>query len=216
MRISKAISGAALLATFWATAACNLILGIDGDPELAPDAAQPDAPPDAPPCQVDQRFALITSNPLTSILIRRSSDGGPSMLFKLNNDTLNDALSLLIYDNMGGHGIINTPGSYTVTAADSKLETCGICLVIGVDYDSVAKKYAQTFMAEARGSLVLTKADATGLTGRMRQLKFRRVDNSSGVTKEVADACSVTVDDVVFDLPYTATATAAAMLPAGR
>ncbi len=192
----------ALLALF--LAACSSLIGIEdvelGDGSGGGDDGGVDAPP-AAGCNVASSFGLISSNPTTSS-IRRRSDGGSSLLFLLNTDAKPDSLSVLLYSDMGGHGALEVPGTYPINAADAKLETCGICALVNTDFDSAASSFRETFMAEARGSLTIISASSTRLSGRISSLKFRRVDNSSGVTREVADPCSVTINDVFFDMTY--------------
>src|SRR5689334_4463312 len=79
------------------------------DVELSPDAV-PAPPPD---CRVNPDFGLVVSNTATTILTRRS-DGGPNLLFLLNTDTKPDALAIQLYNNMGGHSILNSVGSFTI------------------------------------------------------------------------------------------------------
>lgn len=154
-------------------------------------------------CGVNPDFGLVTSNPATTILSHRMNDGGPNMLFLLNTDARPDALSLDLYNNMGGHGVLNAPGSYALGAADARLETCGLCIAIYTDFDSSTKMFSGAYLALGQGTLTLTKADATGLAGRLQGLKLRHVDLSSNTTKETGDGCSVTVEDVRFDMPYS-------------
>lgn len=189
--------------------ACSSVIGIE-DVELGNGSGGSgggnDGGVDAPPsgnCNVASTFNLISSNPTTSS-IRRRADGGSSLLFLLNTDPKPDSLSILLYSNMGGHGNLEVPGTYPINAADSKLETCGICALVNTDFDSAASTFRETFMAEAQGSLTISTASPTRLAGRIRSLKFRRVDNSSGVTREIADPCSVTITDVIFDMTYPA------------
>lgn len=196
------------------TSACNTLIGME-DVELA-DEEPPPPPP--PTCNVAERFGLIASNPETTSLIHRggTSTGGASLLFLLNTDARPDSFVMQLYDNMGGHGVLNAVGNYTVTAADAKLETCGICLLVNTDFDSSgAGSFRETFMAQAQGTLSLTTATTTRLAGRIQRLKLRRVDNSGGVTREVADPCSVTIDDVVFDMPYSTSAAISAVKQEG-
>lgn len=197
MRASPSLCRLGAVASSALTAACTSLIGVE-DVELAP----PDAAPPAR-CDVHPEFDLVVSNPATTVLSRRSSDGGPSLLFLLNTDPKPDALSVLLYDNMGGHGVLNAPGTYSLTAADAKLETCGICVFVYGDYDRASSTFSQTFMALGQGSLKLTKADSAGLTGQLQGLKLRHVDVSGSTTKEVADGCAVAVDDVRFDLSYS-------------
>jgi hypothetical protein len=188
-------TGLIALAAF--AAACNSLLGIEDVDEAIP------GPPPSAMCDVKPDFSLVVSNPSTSILSHRMSDNGPSLLFLLNTDARPDALSLALYDGQGGHQTLNTPGSYSLLAGDAKLETCGVCVQIGTDFDSAAKAFTQTYWAVAQGTLTLSKADSTGLKGRMQNLKLRHVE-IGGSTRDVNDGCQVTVADVQFDMAYQA------------
>lgn len=197
----------ALLSLVTLTSACSSVIGIE-DVELGNGSGGGgggnDGGVDAPPsgnCNVAPSFGLISSNPSTSS-IRRRADGGSSLLFLLNTDPKPDSLSILLYSNMGGHGNLEVPGTYPINASDAKLETCGICALVNTDFDSTTSTFRETFMAEARGSLTIVSASATRLSGRIGSLKFRRVDNSSGVTREISDPCTVTINDVYFDMMY--------------
>lgn len=197
MRTSSTPTHLGAAAAIALATACTAVIGVE-DVELAP----PDGPP-AATCSVNKEFELVVSNPSTSVLSRRSSDGGPSLLFLLNTDAKPDALSALLYDNMGGHGVLNAPGTYLLSAADAKLETCGICLFVDADYDRSAGTSSQTFMALGQGTLTLTTATTTRMVGRLGGLKFRHVDISGSVTREIADGCTVAIDDVRFDMSYS-------------
>jgi hypothetical protein len=184
-----------LAAALALTSACTELIGVE-EVEL-------EAPPPPPVnCSVSPRFSLISSNPTTSRLSRRA-DGGPSMIFLLNADAKADSLGALLYPNMGGHGALEAPGTYAITAADSKFETCGICLLVNTDFDTTTSKFLETFLAEPQGTLTITTATTTRLAGHLRGLKFRKVDLSGGTTREVSSPCSVAIDDVYFDMEYS-------------
>jgi hypothetical protein len=183
-----------------ATTACNSILGVT-DVELG----APDAPPAQ--CDVIPHFASVSSVTSATNLIH-GSRGNPSLLFVLNSDPKPDSLTLQLYDDMGGHGKVNTPGEYKFTSQDTKVETCGLCVFINTDFDAAASSFSQTYLALAQGSLMLDTADATRLTGSMLGLKLRHV-TTSGSTTDAGDGCEVTIDRVVFDVAYETTAAAA-------
>lgn len=194
------LSRSALAALAPLTVACNSLIGVEDVGLAPPDGRPPDA---MAKCDVMPQFSLVTSNTSTSILSHRTSDGGPSMLFLLNTDAKPDSLGALLYDGKGGHGTLNTPGTFTVTASDTKIETCGLCIVVNTDYDSTARAFSQTYWA-SQGTLTLSRADTTGMTGRFQGLRLRHVDISSGTTRELNDGCAVQIDDVRFDMPYSA------------
>lgn len=179
-----------------AAPACTSLIGVE-EVELAEEPP----PPPPPNCNVASRIPLVSSNPSTSVISRRPPPANNlSMVILLNTDPKPDSLGVLIYNNMGNHGVIEAPGTYSITAADSKLETCGICVLVNTDYDNVAKKFLETFMAEPQGSLVITTATSTRIAGHFSDLKLRRVDTTGGSTREVSDPCSVAIDDVYFDM----------------
>lgn len=184
------------------SAACNGLLGVE-DVELQTPEPSVDDPVDPPrPCNVASNFGLISSNPTTSV-IRRRSDGGSTLTFLLNADAKPDFFSVMLYANSGGHGVIEMSNtSHPIYPSDTKFESCGICAFINTDFDSNASTFAETFMAEAQGTLNITTATSTRLVGSLRGLKFRHVDTSSGSTTEVPDHCTVTIDRVFFDMAY--------------
>jgi hypothetical protein len=180
-------------------AGCNAVVGVEEVSLSPPDAG---AAMGSASCGVAAEFGLVVSNPATSRLDHRMADGGPSLLFLLNTDTRPDALGVLLYDNMGGHDKLIAPGTYSLTAADSRVETCGICLGIFVDFDRATTTFAQTYQARGQGTLTVTKADAQQLAGRIQGLTFRHVDTTGSTTREIDDGCTVRVADVQFDLSY--------------
>lgn len=186
-----AIRGAALAALVGFIVACNAIVGVE-DVSLRA-------------CGVNENFPLVTSNPTTTLLTHSmvNSQSVPSLFILLSNDAKPDALFLQLYNNMGQHGVVNAPGTYSLTASDAKFEACGICAEIDTDFDSTAKKFSQTFLALGQGTLRLTFADSTRLAGSMHDLEFRHVDTSSNSTVDVNDGCVVTVEDVEFDMTYS-------------
>jgi hypothetical protein len=216
MRISRWILGGGLAAVVSLTAACNTILGV-GDvtaqPAVGPMA--PDAGPDATPCDVAADFTLVAATPSTSVLNHHMTGGGTSLLFLLNADPKPDALALDLYDSMGGHGVVNAAGTYSLTSGDAALASCGICIGVYTDFDSSAKTFSQTYFAAAQGSLKLDTVDATGISGSLRGLKLRQVDLSGGTMRDIAGGCTVTIEDAEFTAKWaTAAAPAAAALGA--
>ncbi len=194
MRSAHALLRRGLAALLPLATACNAIVGVE-DVSLG----QPDA---GVSCTVHPDFDLVVSNPATTKLDRHSN-GGPSLLFLLNTDAKPDALSLMLYDNMGGHGAFVAGQTYPITAGDSRLETCGICLGIYTDFDRSTNTFSETFMALAQGSLTLTTSDSTRLAGQLQGLKLRHVDLSGSTTRDLDDGCLVAIDDVRFDMTYS-------------
>jgi hypothetical protein len=190
--------GLAALGTL--TAACNAILGVNDVTEEP--TAGADAGADAHPCDVASDFALIMAPPSPSSLSHHMADGGASLAFLLNNDTKPDGLVMELYDNMGGHGVVNAVGSYTLTTADARLDTCAICVFIFTDFDSSTSTFSQVYFAAAQGTLKLTMFDAIGITGSLEGLKLRQVNLSGGMF-DVVDGCSVTIEDAEFTATWS-------------
>jgi len=193
------------------TAACNTILGIDNVAQGP--AVGPDAGVDAPPCDIAPDFTLVAATPSTSGLNHHMSDAGASLLFLLNNDPKPDALAMDLYDNMGGHGVVNAVGSYTLTAGDATLASCGICVGIYTNFDSAAKTFSQTYFAAAQGTLKLDMFDATGITGSLKGLKLRQVDLSGDSTRDIAGGCTVTIEDAEFTAKWSTAVAPASAAP---
>lgn len=199
------------------SAGCNTVLGIgnlapppDGavsqpgpsDGGLADASPVDGAPLDAPPdCRVKASLGTIVATPSTALLDRRA-DGGATLLLLLNIDPTPDVLLLALFDNEGGHQVLHAPGTYPLTAADARDETCGICVPIIADVDLEEGTGVQLFFALGQGTLTVERADAAGMAARARNLTLRRVTISGGVTRDVNDGCAVTLDELRFDLPY--------------
>lgn len=203
MRVSQWMLRGGLVAL---TAACNTILGIDD--------VTPESPGiDAQRCDVMPDFTLVAATPSTSVLSHHMTGGGASLLFLLNNDPKPDALALDLYDSMGGHGVVNAVGSYTLTASDAALASCGICIGIYADFDSDTKTFSQTYFAAAQGTLKLDMFDATGIARSLKNLKLRQVDLSGGSMRDIVGGCTVTIEDAEFTAKWsTAAAPAIAAL----
>ncbi|MEO7730093.1 MAG: hypothetical protein ABIY55_03905 [Kofleriaceae bacterium] len=218
MRVSHWMLRGSAAALVVLTAACNSLLGVSDVTGEAVDArvATPDARPDAiggPPsrqCDVAPDFTLIAATPATSVLNKHTNDGGASLLFLLNNDTKPDALALNLYDNMGGHGVVNAVGSYTFGAPDASLATCALCVDLVTDFDSGTKMFSQTYFAAAQGTLKITTFDATGITGSLKGLKLREVDLSGTTTTDIPGGCTVTIGDAEFTAEWSTSLAATA------
>lgn len=188
------LAGAGVVSLVAALAACNALLGVDDVTLGSPDAS----------CKVGAHFPLITSNPATSSLIHYQ-DGTlsvPSLLLLLNNDAKPDRLILRLYSNLGEHGNLDTPGTYSLSVSDAKWETCGLCVFIEADYDPGIHDFAEWYLARS-GSLQLD--NTTGrLAGTLSNLELRHVlvTSSPLKTTETNDGCITKVDQVIFDLPY--------------
>lgn len=178
---------------------CTSLLGVEDVELRAPDAGV-DGSINAAVCDIDPRISLATSNPATSV-IGHTDSGAPSLVIQLNADAKRDYLGFLLYDNMGGHAVLNTPGTYSLSAADAKITTCGICVTAYADYDSSTKMPSQNYFANATGSLTLFDANATRLHGRLQNLQLRHVDKSYN---DVDDGCRVDIVDIEFDMTYPA------------
>ena len=190
MRSPRARSGWALVAIAPFAAACNTVLGVESV-ALAPD------------CDVDLIFGRVASDPATDGLFRHSG-GGPALVLALNRDARPDVLNIFLYKDMGGHGVLEAPGSYPLTNDDARLETCGICVGIDANFDFSTSRVSRLFLAFGQGSLTLTRTDSNGVAGWLEDLEFRSIHvTTEGVTQEINDDCSVTIQKVEFDLNYS-------------
>lgn len=195
--------GLAALASL--TMACNAILGVEDVAALSPDSGQMPVPS---ACDVASDFMRVMSDPSTSLL-SRTSDGSPGLLFLLDTDPKPDSLFMALFDGKGGHGALSAPGTYALTASDAQIGICGICIEVNADFDSSTSTFSQTFWADPQGTLTISRADNTGLAGRIQGLKFRHVNIANGISSDIDDGCSVTVEDVEFDLSYSSSVNAA-------
>lgn len=206
MRIlARTIRAGGLAALALLTMACNSIIGVEDVSALSPDAGPI---PASGSCDVASDFSRVVSSPSTSLLSHTNS-GSPGLLLLLNTDPKPDSLFMALFDGKGGHAALSAPGTYSLTASDARIETCGICLEVDTDFDSSASSFSQTFWADPQGSLTISRADSTGLAGRIQGLRFRHVNIASGASTDIDDGCSVTIEDVEFDLSYSSSVTAA-------
>jgi hypothetical protein len=214
MRISQWMLRGCIVPLAALTAACNAMLGIDDVTPESVMTTRPDAGIDAQRCDIMSNFTLIAATPSTSVLNHHMTGGGASLLFLLNNDPKPDALAMDLYDSMGGHGVVNAVGSYTLTVSDTALASCGICVGVYTDFDSSTKTFSQAYFAAAQGTLKLDMFDATGISGSFKGLKLRQVDFSGDNMREIAGGCTVTIADAEFTAKWAnAAAPAIAQLP---
>jgi hypothetical protein len=190
------------LATIGGLAAgCNSVLGV-ADVALEPDAgvvvSTPPPDVDRSACKLDARFPQITMTSLS-----RGTDGSPNIFVRLNGA---DALLIALHDNAGGHGALQTFGTYQLTSADSRLETCGICVLAGADYNSTSQSYAQDYVSRMQGQLQITTATTTQLIGSMQDLVLRHVnlDTGTNTTTDASDGCTTAIGEIDFNLTYSA------------
>jgi hypothetical protein len=185
-------------------AGCSSVLGV-ADVVLEPDAgvAVSTPPPDADrsACKLDGRFSQITMTDLT-----RDTDGSPNIFVQLNDA---DVLLIRLHDNKGGHNTLQTFGTYQLSSSDAKLETCGICILAGADYNATSQSFAQDYVPRMQGQLQITTATTTQLIGSMQALVLRHVnlDTTTHTTADASDGCTTTVDEIDFNLTYSAATT---------
>jgi hypothetical protein len=180
------------------SAACNAILGVN---DVTPESANLDANAsiDAQQCDVLHEFTLVAANPQTSLLGHHTTDSGTSLLFLLNSDPRPDIVALDLYDNMGGHVVVNATGTFPLSSSDAELSTCGVCVEIFADVDKTTTTPSQTYLA-SRGTLKLTKFDTTGVAGSLTNLELRQVDSSAA--QDIPNGCIVTIDDAEFSAEW--------------
>jgi len=200
MRISQWMLLGGFTALVALTAACNTILGIN---DVTPEST---AGIDAQRCDVMPDFTLVAATPSTSALSHHMTGGGAGLAFLLNADTKPDTLVVDSYDGVGGHGVVNAVGSYTLTASDAALASCGICISVFADFDSGTNTFSQIYFATAQGTLKLDTFDATGISGSLKNLKLRQVDLSGGSMRDIVGGCTVTIEDAEFTAKWSTTA----------
>jgi len=193
------IRGGSIVAISCLVLACNSVVGIGGV-ALDPDAKASQAPvPDADrsACKLDARYPRITMTTLT-----RAADGSPEIFFAFDQN----ALLISLHNNKGQHLTLETFGTYQLTAADSKLETCGICALAGADFNTATNSFAQDYVASMRGQLQITTATTTQLIGSMQDLELRHVylDTTMNTTTDANDGCTVAINEIDFNLAYSA------------
>jgi hypothetical protein len=188
------------------TISCNNVLGVNDVTGLPPDAAI-DA---APVCDLARDLPFVVSNSTTSALAQCSNGAGTCLRLLLNADQTPDVLSMELFDGFGGHGLVNAAGTYAITAADSRPDTCGICLTAATNFDSKTSKYSGFYFASAQGTLMLTTMDGNGAIGRLTGLKLRHANITNGTIVDLNDGCTSTIEDVEFTASYSGNACAPA------
>lgn len=179
-----------LVAVAALTSACNAVLGVE---DVALD------------CHVHPDFPLINSSNASAELLH-FTDGsytGPELHLKF--DTPGDVeMVISLYDNRPPHGVLNAPGTYQLVIADASTHACGICVATYSDFPAAAGTESWTYQAFGQGTMTLTMADSIRLSGSLHDLKFRHVmDSDNADDVELNDGCSISVEDVEFDVPYS-------------
>jgi hypothetical protein len=193
---------ATLLAGTLGLAACNSLLGV-GDVELASDASSStvsDAGPDRSACKLAARYPRIALDS-SSASLTRNDNGNPSMFVEPSPA---DGLLITLRNNKGGHGTLEAFGSFQLTAADTDVALCGICVLFGAEFDQDTGSISQYYVPRMKGQLQVSTASATQLIGSMQDLELRHVnlDTNSGTTTDNSDHCTVIVDRIDFNLTY--------------
>ncbi len=170
------------------TMACNTLLGVEDVFPLD--------------CHINSDFKKIASDTTTTSLTRvpNGSLTAPELDFQL---TSQQELVVGLYDNTGQHGTLTQPGTYPLLADDARDETCGICVALYVDFDTGASTNSVTYQAFGQGDLQLSTADSTRLAGSIHNLRLRHVTTTDTSTTEINDGCTVTIEDVEFDMLYS-------------
>lgn len=189
----------ALAGAVIAVAGCNSVLGVR-DVELALDASGVAPTPDAARsnCKLDARLPQVT---MTQAYF--DSGGVPNLWVALS---ATDAMSIALRNNHGDHSSLQMFGVYQLTADDSMLGTCGICVLVSTGFDPMTNTFEQEYVASMHGELQISSATSMQLAGRMQDIVVRHVniDTSKGTQIDAPDDCTTTIDEIDFNLPYTA------------
>jgi len=93
--------------------------------------------------------------------------------------------------------------TYLLTMDDAQYASCSICVYISSDSSMATGLEEQSFWALGEGSLMLKVADSTRVAGSMQKIRLRQVTSSLHDFTEVNNGCTVTIDDVEFDMAYS-------------
>lgn len=180
---------------------CNSMLGVanvelqDIDAGTRVDAPQPDA--NRTNCKLDEHYARLTIDDTNSIV---EADATGTSLFTALNDV--DSIFIKLRDNQGGHGRLLAFGNYQLTAQDSALSTCGICVIGGADFNSSTSAFDQEYVARQQGQLHVATATATQLSGNLQNLIVRHIvlDSEHKTTTDAPDMCTAAFDQIDFNV----------------
>jgi hypothetical protein len=131
----------------------------------------------------------------------------------MNNETEFDVLAI---DLFRGYTAFTDPseirtGTFTITEADSRYDTCGVCVLIYANVDRMTFRERQTYMADS-GTITITSIDGR-ISGTLSNVHFRHVNvddadpdgNGPGAptfaTSE-GTPCFTTLGSLAFDTAY--------------
>jgi hypothetical protein len=184
------LRGGVVVAVAALIGACNAVLGVE---DVALD------------CHVNSDYPLVSSSAMQATLVQ-FTDGdfdGPELRVQL--ETAADVeMVVRLYDDFPPHGVVNAPGTYQLVMSDAAYKTCGICVAIYSDFPTPTGTESWTYRAFGQGSMTLTVANNARLSGSLHDLKLRHVmPNENPIDVDLDDGCSVSVEDVEFDVPYS-------------
>lgn len=103
--------------------------------------------------------------------------------------------ALELWDGYGAFAEGAAPGEYTIAGEDAALDTCGLCVFV----DVYVGDYTFSYLATG-GSVALETVDGS-LKGSAAGVTLQELDEEGALR---AGGCSVQIDSVSFDTPYSA------------
>jgi hypothetical protein len=168
---------------------------------MADAAATADAGPQACTLSGPYAPAMALTNPGTNALQQGSTTqrvlqwGGP-----LNADAKPDVVFISLWDGYGAFmgGTIHT-GTFTLGGAEGDFTSCGVCVLMGGDYDPTTMMTTQDFIATG-GTLTVTSLSP--FQGTLTNATFKHVKlptMTMPMQMDVADGCAATITSVMFN-----------------
>jgi hypothetical protein len=188
-----------------ATAACR---DESGGPDAAPlsDAGPPDGgAADAPfaPCAVPDPLGDL-GDLVPDEIARQAQPGSTtefvlSALTILDDGELPDLLYVQLWDGLGAFaGGEAETGDFEIAGVETSLQSCGVCVYIGADYDAASGQYGSVFVAES-GTLHVTSITGT-FAASLENVVFRHVRLSTVQPQEDhPDMCGTTIASGMFE-----------------
>jgi hypothetical protein len=126
----------------------------------------PDAPPAAAACTVNKDLGTLgTLAAATAQQLNVAGSQGALHDYKLFAGVPgapNDYVMVYLVDNKGPFvGKAVTAGTYTISGADTNLETCGVCVIALGDVDPTTKLAKEVYLAQS-GSVTIDSVGAAG------------------------------------------------------
>jgi len=177
-----------------------------GDDDVgSPDAggAQPDGGAAASCAAPDSYGAMGPLGAVSATQSNQPGSQGTRQIYTMAGDlesSPEDVLHIELWDQYGVFsGVPAAPGTYTISGAETSLDTCGVCVIVGGDIvDGLA---SQVFLAQS-GTVQIDAITPT-LSGSVTDMTFVQIDPDTGLP--VADACTTGVQSGSFSATLVVT-----------